>query len=736
MVERFTGELMGFYSRDEVTGESLFGVATDEIDVERNWEGYVCCRGTIPKWPPEITLLVSGHWSGSVFLAESAKPVTETKEASKKILQKIVSGLKEEDKSFKLSAKGIHSILEVAGIDLFQFAKEPDALERLERSLPKIRKETLEKVYGKLRDINLSDDLLETVSRYGGTVSNCSKLIQLYGANALKRLKRDPYKAGFFAGMDFYTCDRIAFSFRKDPISRERMEAIIYEALEQEMSASGSTYVTQSVLKKRIRRVNRKSAYAAEEIPDAEVAAAIRSMRGITVELVTNSARIYRKSLYEGERVIAENLKRLNRKVEQEEYRESYVADVEKLLGITYSERQREAFHALGTTGVKLITGGPGTGKTTVINGILYLYRHLYPEKKISLCAPTGRAAQRMSEVTGMEAQTIHRMIEYVPYSGKNMARRNAYNPLDADMVVVDEMSMVDTEIFSMLLPAVKDGATLILIGDEDQLQSVSPGNVLHDLIESGEFEAYRLKEVFRQKSGNTIIDNAYKILKGEMDFVGDETFEVCGCGTLEEARTELSKRIEQEKEEQSDVQILSPVKVGECGTIKINLDISEELYRDKDVPCFRCCKTNYHAGENVIFRRNNYDKSYFNGDIGRITAIHDSGITVEVNGEAVELDSESMKDVSLAYAVTIHKSQGSEYGTVILVLPDTYTNMLNRNILFTAVTRAKNKVVIIYVNSALYDAVHTVKADTRNTGLCEKMNGIRRKVLFARPCL
>ena len=729
----FEGIVKRFYRREETTGFSSFGVETDEIDVVRNADGLVICEGVVPKWPLEISLIMTGSWDGSVFVVATAKPVAETEDASKRLLKQIVKELKEEDEDFKLSSAGIKKILSITGKDIFLFMKKSDALNTLISGAPKIDEEKLKKIYERLLEANETSSVLDYIMPFGGTIINCERLLKVHGPSAIRRLKRNPYKVGYLCGMDFFTCDRIAMSLKRDALGKDRLESLIFTALDQAMDKDGSTYVTQSNLKKSIQKINRKSAYADENIPDAIVAATINNMHKIVVELVTNGARIYKRYYYNMEKNIAYNLKRLNHHEANACYSEKYIADAEKYLGIKYSEKQKEAFNLLKTSGVKIITGGPGTGKTTIINGILYIYKKMFPSKKINLCAPTGRAAQRISEITSMESLTIHRTLEFKPF-GDNMMHKDTEDPIDGDMIVVDEMSMVDTEIFSMLLPAIKSGALVILIGDEDQLQSVSSGNILHDLIESKQFETYRLKEVFRQKDGNTIIENAYKILNGDINFTKDETFEIYACESNDDANVLLNKIYDDIciNHDEDKTLILSPVKIGTCGTNAINQTISAKTHKNEEKDSyFSYSKMHYHIGERVIFGRNNYSKGYYNGDLGYITEIRKNGFTVKVGTDLIVVEGESLKDVSLAYAITIHKAQGSENDIIVIVLTDDYMNMLNRNLLFTAVTRAKKQVKIIYVNSALYNSVNVVRVDKRITGLTDKILGVKREVLM-----
>lgn len=735
MLNKINGTLEKIYMRDETTGYSVFGLKTEEIDVKRNADGLVLCKGIIPKWPEETNLITKGHWEDGCYLLKKAKPYTETIEISKKLLKKIVKELTEEDESFKLSPVGIKKIVGVSGADILSFMKEKDSLDHLITMLPKIRKETLEAIHKRMLGISESYQIIDYLCEFGGTASNCDKLIQLYGSYALGRLKKHPYCIGYSAGIDFFTCDRIAKSLRFDALNDERISSIAYEALDQILIKSGSTYATQSQLKKQVMRICKKSAYPEETIPSALLAANIQKMNGLVVEIMRNGARIYKKYLYECEYIIANNLKRLNMMNPCSTYDEKFIDEVQNFLKIKYSEKQKEAFSVLKTNGVKIITGGPGTGKTTIVNGILYMYKKMHPGHKIVLCAPTGRASQRMSEVTLMDASTIHRTLDFRPFENGKVRHKDAENPIDCNLLILDEMSMVDTEIFAKLLSAIPKGCTVILIGDENQLQSVSPGNVLHDLIISNQFEMYRLKEVFRQKGKPTIIENAYKILEGRMDLEKDDTFEIFFHETIKDAVDCTIKLFDEayQSGNLNNCHILSPVRIGDGGTRIINKTVSEMINKKANTEeelTFCHKKTVYHLNDKVIFEKNNYEKDYYNGDIGYITGIMKNGLLVSVCGDVKRITGENLNDLSLAFAITIHKSQGSEADTIIIILPDTYSYMLNRNMLFTAITRAVKHVKIVYVNSALSDSIHTIHVNKRNTGLVDKLTGVKREVL------
>lgn len=729
MINKFEGHIGKIYRRDQISGFATFGVVTDEIDVKRNIRGEVECNGFIPAWPEETEVIITGKWNEdeTSFNVDYAKPYSNTVELSKKLLKRIIKDLKESDESFKAGPSIIKKILEISGPDILDFIYEKDSLERLKSV--KADPDKIEKIYNELMSINESYGIINFISRFGGNIANCDKLVQLYGTSSLRRLKLHPYKVGHKIGLDFYTCDKIAHFQKFDALCKERIQSIIYEAVNAIVKSNGATYTTQSALIKQVNRISRHSSFAEDKIPSPLLAVAIKQMSGIKFEKITHGIRIYPKQLYEAEEIIAKTVLKLNRdttKGIKEEVIKNLVKEFEEENSIKYSDEQEEAFMILRSPGVKIITGGPGTGKTTLVNGIIGVFESLHPGCSIRLCAPTGRAAQRMGEVTGRESFTIHKLLEFTPYGDDEVHHKGKSDPIDAEFIIVDEMSMVDTELFSILLPAIKKNSTLLLIGDENQLQSVSPGNILFDLIRSNEFETYRLKTVYRQKGDTTIIDNAYKVLDGKQSFVQNEMFSIEEFNNETDANLAAIEEFMNAYDESdiSGVQILSPVKLQQLGTIQLNRDIVHNLQSDERLEkgVYRVGKNIYGIGDRVIFHQNNYDKDYYNGDIGIVTEILKNGIIVNVNNDSKTITGHLFQDISHAFAITIHKSQGSEFKYVIIVLPDRYQNMLTKNLLFTAITRAKIKVSIKYVNSALYDSVHTITIDKRNTGLVEKI--------------
>ncbi len=393
---------------------------------------------------------------------------------------------------------------------------------------------------------------------------------------------------------------------------------------------------------------------------------------------------------------------------------------------ITYDEVQLEAIRAAVSSKIMVLTGGPGTGKTTTTMGIIAAYRAA--GCRIVLAAPTGRAAKRMSEATGMEAKTIHRLLEYKPPEGY---QRKEENPLEGDVLILDECSMIDIMLMYNLLKAMPEQMTLIMVGDTDQLPSVGAGNVLKDIISSGRIPVVRLSRIFRQAQGSRIIMNAHRINKGEqIDMRGgrDSDFFFASKETNEEVVELLVKYCTENLpryyhvDALQDIQVLTPMQRGVCGAANLNQVLQEAM--NPGSIFLRRGGTQYRLHDKVMQIRNDYDKEVFNGDIGVINHVdmEERELTVNFDGREVVYDVSELEELTLAYATTIHKSQGSEYPIVVMPFTMSHYVMLQRNLLYTGVTRAKKILVLIGEKKAVWYAVKNETTADRNTKLAERL--------------
>jgi exodeoxyribonuclease V alpha subunit len=400
------------------------------------------------------------------------------------------------------------------------------------------------------------------------------------------------------------------------------------------------------------------------------------------------------------------------------------LANVQIEQGMEFEESQLRAIGKALESRIAVITGGPGTGKTTIVRAIVRLLES--KDLRVSLAAPTGRAAKRMAEIAGRQAKTIHRLLEYNPQEG--VFRRNAANPIDADVVVIDEASMLDIMLASSLLGALRPTSSIVLVGDVDQLPPVGPGSFLGDVIESGQVPVERLNRIFRQDEGGAIIENAHRINNGEFPmlsktagdfFLIEETDPAAVAGTIVDL---CSRRLPAKFgfDRFRDIQVLSPMYKGDAGATSLNLRLQEALNpAGKKLGDLR-----FRIGDKVMQLRNNYEKMVFNGDIGRVSDcdLSEGSLTIAFDSE-VHYDRSELDEVTLAYAITVHKSQGSEFPCIVMPVLTQHYIMLFRNLLYTAVTRAKDLVVLVGTKKALGLAVRNVRTDKRFSSLAERLS-------------
>ena len=584
------------------------------------------------------------------------------------------------------------------------------------------------------------------LNQYGVSNALAMKIYKEYGIKVMKIVRENPYRlADDIAGVGFKTADEIALRMGFSPESSMRMKAGISFALSMAAS-NGHTYLLYEDLYEESKRLL--------GISEAEFESDIYELtieRKIVLKEVKGERRVYNNNLYYMELTVARKLLDLNAKSENNyKVMEAKVKEVEAKTGIKLGDLQRKAVYEAVESGLVIITGGPGTGKTTTINAIIKLFE--MQNMEILLAAPTGRAAKRMTETTGMEAQTIHRLLELNgnPEEGGSMRfERNELNPLEADVIIIDEMSMVDIYLMYSLLKAVTVGTRLILVGDVNQLPSVGPGKVLKDIISSEKFNVVRLSEIFRQAAESDIITNAHKINAGQsirLDNKSKDFFMLSMSSSIQIQRALVSLIAEKlppyVDATKYDIQVLTPSRKGELGVENLNKILQQ--YINPPAPG----KREKQWGE-VIFRendkvmqiKNDYQMEWkivtpkgltikegsgvFNGDCGIIREINEFAGTVTVEfdeGKLVEYTGATLEELELAYAITIHKSQGSEYPAVIIPLLNAPKPLLNRNLLYTAVTRARKCVTIVGSENSVNEMIQNESEMKRNSGLVDSI--------------
>lgn len=584
------------------------------------------------------------------------------------------------------------------------------------------------------------------LNQYGVSNALAMKIYKEYGIKVMKIVRENPYRlADDIAGVGFKTADEIALRMGFSPESSMRMKAGISFALSMAAS-NGHTYLLYEDLYEESKRLL--------GISEAEFESDIYELtieRKIVLKEVKGERRVYNNNLYYMELTVARKLLDLNAKSENNyKVMEAKVKEVEAKTGIKLGDLQRKAVYEAVESGLVIITGGPGTGKTTTINAIIKLFE--MQNMEILLAAPTGRAAKRMTETTGMEAQTIHRLLELNgnPEEGGSMRfERNELNPLEADVIIIDEMSMVDIYLMYSLLKAVTVGTRLILVGDVNQLPSVGPGKVLKDIISSEKFNVVRLSEIFRQAAESDIITNAHKINAGQsirLDNKSKDFFMLSMSSSLQIQRALVSLIAEKlppyVDATKYDIQVLTPSRKGELGVENLNKILQqyinppapgkrekqwgEVIFRENDK--VMQIKNDYQMEWKIVTKKGLTIKEgsgVFNGDCGIIREINEFAGTVTVEfdeGKIVEYTGATLEELELAYAITIHKSQGSEYPAVIIPLLNAPRPLLNRNLLYTAVTRARKCVTIVGSENSVNEMIQNESEMKRNSGLVDSI--------------
>ena len=608
-------------------------------------------------------------------------------------------------------------------------------------------------------------EIMVFLQSHGVGTARAVRIYRLYGDEAMDRVRENPYRLALdVRGIGFRTADAIAQSIGFDPDSIPRARAGIRHVL-QEIAGEGHCAQERGAL-----------IDAATELleVDAEVAKSALARELAEEELVIEprdgESWIYLPALYRSERGAATRLRRLLADggppwgvIDPEKA----IPWVEQRIGFDLSPSQHEAVaRAIGER-VTVITGGPGVGKTTIVNAVLNIVRA--KGVRARLCAPTGRAAKRLAESTGLEASTIHRLLEFDPATAG--FKHGLDNPLDTDFVVVDEVSMVDIVLANQLFRAIPEHAALLLVGDVDQLPSVGPGSVLAEIIASGRVPTVRLTEIFRQAESSRIVVNAHRINRGESPEYprapersngpgpgsgpgagsGPRSRSISGSGTgpgrtdaapsdfyviavrdAEEARERLlqvvTDRIPRRFgiDPMADLQVLTPGRRGGLGAPALNAELQSRLNPDATAKVSRF-GTTFARGDKVLQTVNDYQKEVFNGDIGRITAVdlEEQLITVDFEGRPVPYEFSELDELSLAYAITVHKSQGSEFPVVVMPLTTQHYMLLERNLLYTGVTRGKRLVVLVAEPRALAIAVRRNESVQRRSRLAERLRAV-----------
>ena len=679
----------------------------------KGYNDLVTLVGNLLEVPVGSVLLCRGEWKvdkryGSQFVAATWE---ETMPATVYGIEKYLgSGL----------VKGIgprfaRAIVQRFGTETIDIIETE--IERL-YEVPNIGRKRVAKIresWEKQKDIK---NVMLFLQGYGVSTAYAAKIYREYGKESIDKVRENPYRlADDIWGIGFKTADGIAAKMGYEKEDPRRCRSGILYTLGQ-LSDEGHVYAGEEQLVK-----------TAGQLLEAGETAIRDTLAGMlqAEDLILDKDAIYLPPFYHAECGTSRRLRDLAESTGRSLFDGLFdPSSLTAETGIEYDEVQLAAIRQAVTSKVMVLTGGPGTGKTTTTQGIIAALKKA--GLRVLLAAPTGRAAKRMSEATGMEAKTIHRLLEYNPQDGY---KRNDENPLEGDALIVDECSMIDILLMNNLLKAVPVGMRLVFVGDIDQLPSVGAGNVLRDIIDSQRIPVVRLVRIFRQAQKSRIVMNAHAINQGRFPDTSngrDTDFFFMREDDPERAAETIVRLVKERlprayRESPDRIQVLTPMQRGVVGAANLNLLLQQAL--NPSGPSLGRGGYTYRQGDRVMQQRNNYDKDVFNGDLGYIREVdtEERTLKVDFDGKWIEYDITELDELTLAYATTIHKAQGSEYPIVVMPVLMTHFVMLQRNLIYTGITRAKKICVLLGAAKALAYAVRNVSVLKRNTRLKERLN-------------
>lgn len=710
------------------------GYTVMDMDVD---DEMVTAVGTFEEVKIGEFIKMEGEWTehpiyGEQFIIRRWRPDVPTTEAG--VIRYLSSGVLP-----GVGEKIATDIVSHFGLDTLDILdNDPDRLSEV-RGIGKKTLTAIKEAYHEQKEVR---DIMMAIQEYGISATYAMKLYKTYKSETVHILLDNPYKmVEDVRGIGFKTADQIAAQLGFAPESPKRIVAGIRYCL-SECYSRGNTYMTEKEL---IDTASHMLYVAPEEIVDKLQDLVLSG--AVRLEFIDDEEAYYPPALLEAEDNAALSMVRLARS-EFEDVRGNafdLVQDFSEASGLRLDDLQQGAVQAALENGLVIITGGPGTGKTTIIKGIVSVFK--YMGFTTVLAAPTGRAAKRMSEATGIEAKTIHRLLEY-EYSGDDdfpSFCRNAENPIEADAVILDESSMIDILLLNNLLEALRPGTRLVLVGDADQLPSVGPGNVLKDLIDSSVFKVVRLTRIYRQSQESMISLNAWEINNGCMPQINNQS----DFMLIRKGRTEVvldtildlvAHRIPEKKgfDPIEDIQVIAPIKKGMLGVVNLNKELQAVLNPSASHKLERTIgSVVFREGDKVMQIRNNYQmvwedlrthetgEGVYNGDIGRIARIENNGqhfVVVFSDDKKVTYDIEHLDELTHAYAMTVHKSQGSEFPVVIMPLVAGAPMFLNRKLLYTGVTRAKKLLMLIGPEKYFSQMIKSSDTTRRQTALKQRI--------------
>lgn len=671
----------------------------------------------------KVSMILDGEWQngkhGYQLQVESCEEIVPpTKDGVQGYLSSLIKGVGE---------KTAEQIVERFGADALNVLEnQPERLLEIKGITP-VKLEDIQNSYAESRCMR---NLMILLSPFKVTPVTATRIYEHFGARSVEILQNNPYELCQISGFGFKRVDAIVLKGNCPPNAPMRIHGAIYAALDVQRSDNGHLFLEKdALLKTATQLLNAKLPLPQMRVKPEEIETVLEQMilKGV---LVSNNERIYQvKCFVQEDETALKIAQMLAEKPDMADVAPA-LAQVRDTIGISLSQRQSEAVYMAFRSNLSIITGGPGTGKTTVLRAVIEVFKRLYPNGKILLAAPTGRASRRMAESTGRnDAKTLHSLLgllgesEYIPKEKKDA-------PLDADLIIIDESSMVDMWLARQFFLRVRPNTKVVLVGDADQLQSVGAGDVFRELINCGKVPVTTLNEIFRQKKDSLIAHNAQNINADQSNLYYGEDFQFIKCKTQEEAAEIICNLFcEQAAAYGVDrVQILSPFRAeGLTAVDQLNATIRELVNPLRDeLPDLKIGSKYFRVGDKVMQTKNNAKAS--NGDIGFIRSIgrDENGVMkvkIAFSEERIaEYGIEEMAHIELAYATTIHKAMGSEYDVVILPIIRSHAIMLKRNLVYTAITRAKRKVIMVGQKGMLIMAIHKNDTGVRNTALGERV--------------
>ncbi len=714
----FTGKVTYIVYRNDATFYTVLRIRLNDTQ-EKN----ITATGIIPEVEPDILYRFTGQYGehpryGMQFQISSVERLLPEEREG---VIRYLSGVQ----FTGIGRKTAEKIVDMLGDNCLQLIREDD---QILYTVPGLSADKARVIYEGIQgEEDGMSELVWFLNVHGVGIRNLIRLNRAYGKEALSKLKENPYRViEECDGFGFKTADAMAMSLGFSRDDERRLYALLISLCMDLCVARGDSWTDVDVLAERFRK----------ETPD--IAADFDALLQETLlhhQLVREENRIYPVTQHEAETGISAFLAGFpyqDSEPVDDGLLHQYLGQMQQNLGITYDEDQIRAIEQFFTSPFVILTGGPGTGKTTVVRAMVDLYRMLYPGSTIVCAAPTGRAAKRLSELTETETFTVHSLLRWDLET--NTFGKNEEDPVMTDLLIVDEFSMVDDWLFYNLLKASQHVRKICIIGDEDQLPSVSPGCVLRDLIAAEMFPLVRLNHIYRQKEGSDVISLAHDIHNGDVDFSryhNDVVFLENRTGTLRDQVLTIVQSALDKGYEMNDVQVIAPMYNGKAGIDVLNNALQE---------CFngpsrhkRELKHGYltfREGDKILQLKNQPDDDVYNGDIGILEAIEYAAetetrkpvIVVNFDGIYVEYTPETFNNITLAYCISIHKSQGSEYPIVVMPVTWQHSIMLQRNLIYTGVTRARQSLVLLGEAGAFLKGVETLERHRRNTTLKEKI--------------